>query len=103
MDLIRTTKTTSHGHAYRLAFGAVTKTQEKESAERHPLLPRAFLSLYSTARQHLGVGTKTHARVRNAHTREDAHAALQLTTSTDSGAFTNHAVINVRVGADVRT
>ena len=39
MDLIRTTKTTSHGRMYRFAFAAVTKTQEKESAESHPSLP----------------------------------------------------------------
>lgn len=38
MDLIRTTKTTSHCHVYRLAFGAVTRKQEKESAESHSLL-----------------------------------------------------------------
>ncbi len=39
MDLIRTTKTTSHYRVCHLAFGAVTRKQEKESAESRSLLP----------------------------------------------------------------
>src|SRR5699024_8722847 len=50
----------------------------------------------------LGVGAKTHAGIWDIDPRENAHAVEQLAPCANGGAFANHTIFDMRIGANAR-